>query len=788
MTTDQNIRSQRRQARAILHGGVFVVLISLFLGLSSLWRFKEAEAAWENHNTRATAVSNALTDLDRQMGYGGFIHNFKNLVLRRDLPRYQHSIEANIAALRAQLAQLDALLTDEVDQAAIAQIRSTFEDYISNYAKVHPMVAAGASSEELDAVVKVNDGPALKALAGLHARFVARAEEVKQVAQRTYADAVRFAWIGGGLVLTAIVAAVWAMLLFLRRSVAANDIILSTQAHLAEREQQLLETQRIAQLGGWKADLRTGQLSWTDETYRIYGLPATEQVSVERANSYYLPASRELFEHAVTTAIGNEQPFDLALQIRTAQGDVRWVRIQGEVRHEGSDPSVVAGTVQDITERKRVENALRDAHDIFDRSAAVAFLWKNQENWPVEYVSNNVTTLFGYTVEEFTSGRVVYASLIHPEDIGRVGEEVARFSQDPGASKFTHLPHRIITRGGQVKWVSDDTVIRRDANGRITHYQGVIMDITERMLAQEQLRLAASVFSHTREGITITDREGTILDINEAFTRITGYSREDIIGQNPRVLNSGRQNAAFYQAMWDALKNQGHWSGEIWNRRKNGEVLAELLTISAVRDARGVIQQYVGLFSDITERKAYEAQLEHLAHFDALTHLPNRSLLADRLHQAMAQEQRRGKKLVVVFLDLDGFKAVNDSHGHEAGDQLLIALARRLKEALREGDTLARIGGDEFVAVLTDLEDTAASVPLLKRLLAAAALPVQINDLSLQVSASLGVSFYPQAQDMDADQLLRQADQAMYQAKVAGKNRYCVFDAAQDNSVHEHGD
>jgi diguanylate cyclase (GGDEF)-like protein len=211
-----------------------------------------------------------------------------------------------------------------------------------------------------------------------------------------------------------------------------------------------------------------------------------------------------------------------------------------------------------------------------------------------------------------------------------------------------------------------------------------------------------------------------------------------------------------------------------------------MLTITAVRDAQDKTEHYVALFSDITALKAHEEELHHIAHYDALTNLPNRVLLADRLRQGMAQEQRRGKKLAVVFLDLDGFKAVNDTHGHKAGDQLLITLTSRMKENLREGDTLARIGGDEFVAVLGDLEDIKDSVPMLTRLLSAASQPLMIGDAVLNVSASLGVTCYPQAQDVEADQLLRQADQAMYQAKLAGKNRYSFFDAEQDSGIRNH--
>ena len=308
----------------------------------------------------------------------------------------------------------------------------------------------------------------------------------------------------------------------------------------------------------------------------------------------------------------------------------------------------------------------------------------------------------------------------------------------------------------------------------------------ERKAAEEKLKLAASVFTHAREGITITDAAGAILDVNETFSRLTGYSRDEVLGRNPRLLGSGRQGREFYAAMWRDLTEHGYWHGEVWNRRKSGEVYAEMLTISAVRDTDGITRNYVALFSDITPLKEHERQLEHIAHYDALTTLPNRVLLADRLRQAMAQAQRRAQAVAVAYLDLDGFKAINDNHGHGAGDHLLVTVAARMKQALREGDTLARLGGDEFVAVLLDLTDLEACLPVLNRLLAAAAQPVHLGDMVLQVSASLGVSFYPQVENIDADQLLRQADQAMYQAKLAGKNRFHVFDAEQDRSVRGH--
>jgi len=342
-----------------------------------------------------------------------------------------------------------------------------------------------------------------------------------------------------------------------------------------------------------------------------------------------------------------------------------------------------------------------------------------------------------------------------------------------------YFENHIISADGQVRVVAWNNTILRDDSGKPVGTLSSGEDITERQRAEGRLKLAASVFTHAREGITITDAHGAIIEVNDTFTRVTGYSREEAIGQNPRLLQSGRHGSDFYAQMWTELNGKGHWSGEVWNRRKNGEVYAELLTISAVRNAAGKTHNYVALFTDITPMKDHQRQLERIAHFDALTSLPNRVLLADRLSQGLAQSQRRQKGLAVAFLDLDGFKAVNDTHGHEVGDHLLVALAQRMKAALREGDTLARIGGDEFVAVLVDLDDPSACEPVLHRLLQAAAEPVTVDDAVLQVSASVGVTLYPQ-DGSEADLLMRHADQAMYQAKQAGKNRYHLFDVAHD--------
>ncbi|MDR1934192.1 MAG: EAL domain-containing protein [Candidatus Accumulibacter sp.] len=307
-------------------------------------------------------------------------------------------------------------------------------------------------------------------------------------------------------------------------------------------------------------------------------------------------------------------------------------------------------------------------------------------------------------------------------------------------------------------------------------------DISEHKARESRLALAASVFSHAHEGIMITDAAGNVVDVNATFCHITGYTREEVIGQNPRFLRSGRQGKDFYHAMWSELAAYGHWEGELWNRRKDGRFYEERLSITVIQDSIDASLHYVAIISDITELKGYQRQIEHMTYYDALTGMPNRVLLADRLNLAIAQARRYPRYLVLVYLDIDGFKEVNDTHDRETGDQLLITIAHRLRDTLREGDTLARLGGDEFVALITDLDNQVDCKPILNRLLNAAAMPVKVQRHAFQLSASMGVTLFPQ-DDSDADTLLRHAAQTMYQAKQTGRNRYRLFDPQKEQQT-----
>ncbi len=300
----------------------------------------------------------------------------------------------------------------------------------------------------------------------------------------------------------------------------------------------------------------------------------------------------------------------------------------------------------------------------------------------------------------------------------------------------------------------------------------------ERRRTDEQRRLAASVFEESNEGILITDAQTRILRVNRAFTLVTGYSEKEAIGKTPALLSSGRHDKNFYLAMWQALKTRDHWQGEIWNRRKSGEIYAEWLGISTIRDAQGQVQYFIAIFSDITEKKQNQLKIEHFAHFDTLTDLPNRVLFNDRLKSALVRANRNAGYVALLFLDLDGFKSVNDTLGHQTGDLLLQRVADRLRRTVRGSDTVSRFGGDEFTIILSDIDTLDAAVEvaghIAGKVIEALARPFQVAEQEIHSGASVGIAIYPGDGDTVSD-LVKHADTAMYHAKAAGHGCLAFF-------------
>lgn len=288
---------------------------------------------------------------------------------------------------------------------------------------------------------------------------------------------------------------------------------------------------------------------------------------------------------------------------------------------------------------------------------------------------------------------------------------------------------------------------------------------------EQRWRLIGSFLDHTAEAILITDARTRIVYVNRSFTRVTGYTLKEVSGKTPRILHSGRQTAEFYAHMWKCLNASGRWQGEIWNRRKNGEIYPEWLSVTAVRSSTGKVENYLAIFSDITLRKREEQELYDLATHDALTGLPNRFFFSERFRHAMARAKRAGHLVGLLYLDLDRFKPVNDSLGHKCGDQLLQTVARRIRRSVREEDTIARLGGDEFAVILEQLSKPRDAAATARKLLHALARPFLLEGHKARITASIGITVYPLDGD-DVETLLKRADGAMYRVKTQRRNDY----------------
>lgn len=400
--------------------------------------------------------------------------------------------------------------------------------------------------------------------------------------------------------------------------------------------------------------------------------------------------------------------------------------------------------------------------------------------------SNSFESIFGLAGSEPYIIDAV-AVLIHPEDRPEV-EKRHRAAIEKQAP-FSSGEYRILRKNdGALRWVATYARYEYDTDGSLLRMTGVAQDITGRKALEESLQLNRQAFMSSTEGILITDKNGIILDVNPAFSVISGYAKEELVGNNPGVLKSGRESPEKYQLLWQQLFSDGAWTGELQNRHKDGRIYTQHTRISSVRDAKGLLTRFVCMASDVTELRNNQQRIEYLAYHDKLTDLPNRALLTDRMQQAIAQTKRRKELLGICYLDLDNFKPLNDQRGHAVGDIVLTEVARRLEHCVRSGDTVARMGGDEFVVLLCNIHEELEIQTAVQRMLDAVSQPYKVGEFTTRLTVSFGVTIYPKDDTEDADGLIRHADQAMYAAKRTGKNRLYMFDAESERRLREYHD
>jgi len=568
--------------------------------------------------------------------------------------------------------------------------------------------------------------------------------------------------------------------------VTLEDVTQRKQAEMMLREQERRYRMLVESSSAifWEGDPETLEFGFVShEAEALLGYPVSDWLEspdfwvahmhpADRhwAPSYCMEASRE----------GREHQFDY--RMIAADGRVVWLRdIVAVVRDNGGRPRNV-GVMIDITETKQAEQELARSEarfrELYERTPVM--LHTIDAEGKLTAVSGYWLAHLGYRREDVIGRRSVEFLTAESRKEAET-QGIPRLMQEGAVYEMSF---QFVKADGGIIDVMLSAVAQYDEAGNFERGLAVMVDVTEQRRAENRLREAATVFENTADGVFVTDADASIRDVNRAFTRITGYEREEVVEKNPRLWRSEHHGPDFHQNMWRSLDIQGHWRGEIWNRRKDGSVFPAWLTISQVRGDEGRLNGYVAVFSDISHVKDAEARLDHLAHHDSLTDLPNRLLLNDRLTHGIARVSRSHDSIALIFIDLDRFKHINDSFGHPQGDALLRQAADRLEGCVRSDDTVARIGGDEFTLLLEDVGGEHGCVVVAQKVLQAFAEPFVIEDHEVYVTASLGIALHPDSGE-DADTLLRNADAAMYQAKQQGGNTYAFYTSALTARAYE---
>lgn len=530
---------------------------------------------------------------------------------------------------------------------------------------------------------------------------------------------------------------------------------------LKKNEVSLNEAQQIGQMGNWVWEIETGAISWSDEIYRIFGLePQQFQPSYEAFMQYIHPSDRDQVIERVDAALKKQQDYVIDHRIIKPDGSVRYVHERGAVEFTlDGRPKRMIGTVHDTTDTELARQELQDKEQLISalvEQAPDGIFVANTEGQYIE-VNQAGCTMLGYSREEIIGKSII--DLIPAEAIEMLQASKQKMLSGKVSIDEWNLRHK------------DGYYIPVEVSARILpdgRWQGFVRDISERKKAEEKLRQAATFFDNTTEAILITDSNQSIIGVNQAYTEITGYGEAEVLGKNPKINQSGRHDSYYYQQLWRQLNETGQWKGEIWNRHKNGREYPVWENISVVKDNNGDVVNYVSVMTDISSIKEAEDRLAHLAHHDALTGLPNRAALLLNLQHALEHANRKQTKVALLFLDLDRFKLVNDTLGHDFGDELLVTVAGRLKSCVRAEDIVARLGGDEFTIVIEEISRPEDVDLLARKIIQAVCEPMVLHDRDLSITTSIGISIYPDDADSVSD-LVKSADAAMYRAKSHGR-------------------
>jgi diguanylate cyclase (GGDEF)-like protein/PAS domain S-box-containing protein len=476
----------------------------------------------------------------------------------------------------------------------------------------------------------------------------------------------------------------------------------------------------------------------------------------------------------------NKETMEIAEEI-IVHGQTKNIRTIKKPLYRDGEIFAILGIFWDITQYAQQEKKYKTLQYGLNKAQELAKIG----HWELDLINNKlfwsdeVYRIFGLEPQSFAATYEAFLEHIHPDDIDLVNKSYMDSIREKSAYYVTH---RIVRNDGSIGFVEERCEHLFDNEMNIIQSIGTVHDITKQKQDQHGLMLAAEVFAKMHDGVLITNEKQQIIQVNDAFTKISGYSLKDIQGKTPKVSSSGWHDESFYKFMWEEINKRGQWFGEVKDRRKNGEMYMVEMLILALHNDAGILTNYISITNDITEKKEKEALIHNLAYFDSLTNLPNRILFEERFYDKVNSLKRSKKKMAILFLDMDNFKNVNDTLGHVIGDRFLVEVSSRIKKSLRESDTFARVGGDEFTIILDDIEDITQVIPTLERIVKSFLEPIIVESKELFTGVSIGISVYPD-DSQSYTELIKYADTAMYHVKERGKNGFQFYTESMNKKM-----
>lgn len=762
---------------SIFHKGTLaIILVTLSLMFVLVWfgiqvekKVTQLEQTWYDYSNEAAFSSNVLSRIQTNFGYGGFIHHFKNYILSKDaslIPKIEKSLLETRNAINDY--PLHGIFKDEDDEIYINTLIKVFDQYVDNFELAKRLIAKGISSNEIDRRVKVNDARAFQAIKHLSQNGLEYNHIYSLKTKKRLESTLNFVkW--GLLLLPLIILSGFFMFRLLRKVKEINRNLAESHQFLSKLFEAAPDAMLIVNREGIITEANQQAEKLFASSIESLKDTKVESLMPQRFRDHHTKTRTHAFSKSEARTL--KQKIDFFILDNNNKETPVEISLSFTKRNTEKYALV---TLRDITERKEYEKVLHRNKIMLSRAQHVSGIgswdWNIKRNTLVW--SDEMFHIFG---EEPNSKMVSYdefLALIHPGDRERV---VSTINSALVYDKAYEVEHRILRPDGIQRLVYEQGEVFRDESGKATNMVSVVRDITEQKQIEEKLNLADNVFNSTAESIIVTDSDKRILRVNAAFETMTGYRNKDVLGKTPgELLKSGKHDEVFYESIWKEINENDQWHGEIWDRRKDGSHFLTRQNISSVKDLDGKVIQYFSVIMDITEKKRAEERIQYLAQYDQLTKLPNRSLFHDRLQHAIDRATRNKNKIGLMFIDLDGFKNVNDTLGHQAGDELLQIIAERLTNIIRTEDTVARFGGDEFTVILEELQHSDGAIVAAKKVLQTVAEAAYLSGQEVSIGASIGISIYPD-NGVDASILIKNADTAMYQAKKQGKNCYKFY-------------